>query len=117
MTGTGGGGEMLDAEFDLPYEAKAKEIAIDAAKVKVALGAHRTIAFSFEDVERVYVEDEVHDAFVDLVGWMVDDLMKAIEAARWLDGKLMFITDTRNSVTFDSRSVIDLGTLMLVRTH
>lgn len=30
--GTGGGGEMLDAEFDLPYEAKAKEIAIDAAK-------------------------------------------------------------------------------------
>ena len=32
-------------------------------------------------------------------------------------GKLMFITDTRNSVTFDSRSVIDLGTLMLVRTH
>ena len=33
------------------------------------------------------------------------------------DGKLMFITDTRNSVTFDSRSVIDLGTLMLVRTH
>ena len=33
------------------------------------------------------------------------------------DGKLMFITDTRNSVTFDSRSVIDLGTLMLVKTH
>ena len=34
-----------------------------------------------------------------------------------VDGKLMFITDTRNSVTFDSRSVIDLGTLMLVKTH
>lgn len=33
------------------------------------------------------------------------------------DGKLMFITDTRNSVTFDSRPAIDLGTLMLVRTH
>ena len=33
------------------------------------------------------------------------------------DGKLMFITDTRNSVTFDSRSVIDLGTLLLVKTH
>lgn len=33
------------------------------------------------------------------------------------DGKLMFITDTRNSVTFDSRSVIDLGTLMLVKTR
>ena len=32
-------------------------------------------------------------------------------------GKLMFITDTRNSVTFDSRSVIDLGTLLLVKTH
>ncbi|UKK83240.1 YbaY family lipoprotein [Sphingopyxis sp. BSN-002] len=32
-------------------------------------------------------------------------------------GKLMFITDTRNSVTFDGRSVIDLGTLMLVKTH
>jgi len=32
-------------------------------------------------------------------------------------GKLMFITDTRNSVTFDGRSAIDLGTLMLVKTH
>ena len=32
-------------------------------------------------------------------------------------GKLMFITDTRNSVTFDSRPVIDLGTLLLVKTH
>lgn len=32
------------------------------------------------------------------------------------DGKLMFITDTRNSVTFDSRSAIDMGTLQLVRT-
>lgn len=29
--------------------------------------------------------------FAGSVGWMVDDLMKAIEAARWLDGKLMFI--------------------------
>ena len=33
------------------------------------------------------------------------------------DGKLMFITDTRNSVTFDGRPVIDLGTLTLVKTH
>ena len=33
------------------------------------------------------------------------------------DGKLLFITGTRNSVTFDSRSVIDLGTLMLIKTH
>lgn len=33
------------------------------------------------------------------------------------DGKLMFITDTRNSVTFDSRSVIDLGMLNLIKTH
>jgi len=32
-------------------------------------------------------------------------------------GKLMFITDTRNSVTFDGRSAVDLGTLMLVKTH
>ncbi|KQZ69288.1 hypothetical protein ASE06_00145 [Sphingopyxis sp. Root214] len=32
------------------------------------------------------------------------------------DGKLMFITDMRNSVTFDSRSAIDMGTLQLVRT-
>ena len=40
-------------------------------------------------------------------------------SARMTDasGKLMFITDTRNSVTFDSRSVIDLGTLMLIKTH
>lgn len=30
------------------------------------------------------------------------------------DGKLMFITDTRNSVTFDSRSAIDMGALNLV---
>ena len=40
-------------------------------------------------------------------------------SARMTDasGKLMFITDTRNSVTFDSRPVIDLGTLMLIKTH
>lgn len=30
------------------------------------------------------------------------------------DGKLMFITDTRNSVTFGSGSTVDLGTLNLV---
>jgi len=30
------------------------------------------------------------------------------------DGKLMFITDTRNSVTFDGGSKIDMGTLNLV---
>ena len=30
------------------------------------------------------------------------------------DGKLMFITDTRNSVAFDERSRIDMGTLNLV---
>lgn len=30
--GNSGGFEMLAAEFDVPYEAKAKEIAIDAAK-------------------------------------------------------------------------------------
>ncbi len=30
------------------------------------------------------------------------------------DGKLMFITDTRNSVTFDSGPEIDMGTLNLV---
>jgi putative lipoprotein len=30
------------------------------------------------------------------------------------DGKLMFITDTRNSVTFDGGSEIDVGTLNLV---
>jgi glycosyltransferase involved in cell wall biosynthesis len=29
--------------------------------------------------------------FAGSVGWMVDDLMKAIEATRWLDGKLVFI--------------------------
>ncbi len=33
------------------------------------------------------------------------------------DGKLMFITDTRNSVTFDGASEIDLGVLNLVKTH
>ena len=32
-------------------------------------------------------------------------------------GRLMFITDTRNSVTFDGRRAIDLGTLMLVETR
>ena len=32
-------------------------------------------------------------------------------------GRLMFITDTRNSVTFDGRRAIDLGTLMLVKTR
>ncbi len=32
-------------------------------------------------------------------------------------GKLMFITDTRNSVTFDGRRAIDLGMLNLVKTH
>lgn len=33
------------------------------------------------------------------------------------DGKLMFITDTRNSVTFDGASEIDVGTLNLVKTN
>lgn len=33
------------------------------------------------------------------------------------DGRLMFITDTRNSVTFGSGSMIDMGTLTLVKTH
>ena len=33
------------------------------------------------------------------------------------DGKLMFITDTRNSVAFDGASEIDLGTLNLVKTN
>ncbi len=33
------------------------------------------------------------------------------------DGKLMFITDTRNSVTFGSGSAVDMGTLMLVKAH
>lgn len=32
-------------------------------------------------------------------------------------GKLMFITDTRNSVAFDGRRTIDMGMLMLVKTH
>ena len=32
-------------------------------------------------------------------------------------GRLMFITDTRNSVAFDGRSRIDMGTLMLVKTR
>ena len=40
-------------------------------------------------------------------------------AARITDasGKLMFITDTRNSVTFDGRPAIDLGMLNLVKTR
>lgn len=33
------------------------------------------------------------------------------------DGKLMFITDTRNSVTFTSGSTVDMGVLNLVKTH
>ncbi|WP_422059191.1 YbaY family lipoprotein [Sphingopyxis sp.] len=33
------------------------------------------------------------------------------------DGTLLFITDTRNSVAFDERSVIDLGLLKLVKTN
>lgn len=33
------------------------------------------------------------------------------------DGKLMFITDTRNSVAFDGASEIDMGTLNLVKTN
>jgi putative lipoprotein len=33
------------------------------------------------------------------------------------DGKLMFITDTRNSVTFDGASENDLGVLNLVKTN
>ncbi len=32
-------------------------------------------------------------------------------------GRLMFITDTRNSVTFDGRPRIDLGTLGMVKTR
>lgn len=32
-------------------------------------------------------------------------------------GRLMFITDTRNSVAFDGRSRIDMGTLVLVKTR
>ncbi|KTD99513.1 MAG: YbaY family lipoprotein [Sphingopyxis sp.] len=40
-------------------------------------------------------------------------------AARITDasGKLMFITDTRNSVTFDGRRTVDMGTLNLVKTR
>ncbi|AMU92019.1 YbaY family lipoprotein [Sphingopyxis macrogoltabida] len=33
------------------------------------------------------------------------------------DGKLMFITDTRNSVDFEGVSEIAMGTLMLVKTN
>lgn len=32
------------------------------------------------------------------------------------DGKLKFITDTRNSVAFDDRTTIDMGMISLVRT-
>ena len=32
-------------------------------------------------------------------------------------GRLMFITDTRNSVTFDGQPAIDLGMLTLVKTN
>lgn len=32
-------------------------------------------------------------------------------------GKLMFITDTHNGVTFDGRPRIDMGTLVMVRTR
>lgn len=32
-------------------------------------------------------------------------------------GRLMFITDTRNSVTFDGRPAIDMGMLTLVKTN
>ncbi|MCW5646773.1 MAG: YbaY family lipoprotein [Sphingopyxis sp.] len=32
-------------------------------------------------------------------------------------GRLMFITDTRNSVAFDGRRAIDMGTLTLVKTN
>ena len=40
-------------------------------------------------------------------------------AARITDasGKLMFITDTRNSVAFDGHPTIDLGTLVMVKTR
>ena len=40
-------------------------------------------------------------------------------AARITDasGKLMFITDTRNSVTFTSGSTVDMGVLTLVKTN
>ncbi|MBL0915676.1 MAG: YbaY family lipoprotein [Sphingopyxis sp.] len=33
------------------------------------------------------------------------------------DGKLMFITDTRNSVAFDGPSEVDMGVINLVKTH
>ena len=33
------------------------------------------------------------------------------------DGKLMFITDTRNSVAFDGSAKIDVGTLNLIKTN
>ncbi|MEI4506512.1 YbaY family lipoprotein [Sphingopyxis sp. CCNWLW253] len=32
-------------------------------------------------------------------------------------GKLMFITDTHNGVTFDGRPRVDMGTLVMVRTR
>ena len=32
-------------------------------------------------------------------------------------GRLMFITDTRNSVRFDGRPTIDMGTLVMVKTR
>ena len=32
-------------------------------------------------------------------------------------GRLMFITDTRNSVAFDGRRAIDMGMLVLVKTN
>ena len=33
------------------------------------------------------------------------------------DGKLMFVTDTRNSVAFDAAPTVDMGVLMLVKTR
>lgn len=33
------------------------------------------------------------------------------------EGKLMFVTDTRNSVAFDTGATVDMGTLMLVMTR
>jgi len=32
-------------------------------------------------------------------------------------GRLMFITDTHNSISFDDRPAIDMGTITLVKTH
>ncbi len=32
-------------------------------------------------------------------------------------GRLMFITDTRNTISFDDRPAIDMGTIILVKTH